>query len=249
MNIKRIILWIVILVPIVAAVGFSVWAYTPLGPMPEAVDALKSTPRVDVDENSLIIFTPVDEVKRTGLIIYPGGRVDPRSYAPAANQIAENGFLTVIVPMPFNLAVFGAGKASEVIDQFPEIDRWVVAGHSLGGSMAARYAIKNPDTLDGLVLWAAYPAEGDDLSNSSLTSASIFGTNDGLVTDQDILGSISLLPESNLFQMIEGGNHAQFGWYGDQAGDNPAGITRDEQQKMVVETTIDILNNIKLSTN
>jgi hypothetical protein len=249
MNIKKIFLWIIILVPIVAVVGFSVWAYTPLGPMPEALEALESTPGVEVDENSLIVFTPVDEVKRTGLIIYPGGRVDPRSYAPAANQIAESGFLTVIVPMPFNLAVFGAEKASTVIDQFPEIDRWVVAGHSLGGSMAARYAVQNPDTVDGLVLWAGYPAEGDDLSKSSLTSASIFGSNDGLITDQDILASISLLSASNLFQMIDGGNHAQFGWYGDQAGDNPAGITRDEQQKMVVETTIDILNKVSLSTN
>ena len=151
--------------------------------------------------------------------------------------------------MPFNLAVFGAEKASQVIDQFPEIDHWVVAGHSLGGSMAARYAVQNPNTVDGLVLWAGYPAEGDDLSKSSLASASIFGTNDGLITDQDILASVSLLSESNMFQMIDGGNHAQFGWYGDQADDNPAGITRDEQQKMVVETTLDILNKVNLSTN
>ena len=249
MNIKKIFLWLIILVPIVAVVGFSVWAYTPLGPMPEALEALESTQGVEVAEKSLIVFAPVDEVKRTGLIIYPGGRVDPRSYAPAANQIAESGFLTVIVPMPFNLAVFGAGKASQVIDQFPEIDHWVVAGHSLGGSMAARYAVQNPNTVDGLVLWAGYPAEGDDLSKSSLASASIFGTNDGLITDQDILASVSLLSESNLFQMIDGGNHAQFGWYGDQTGDNPAGITRDEQQKMVVESTLDILNKVNLSTN
>ena len=249
MNIKKIFLWIAVLVPIIAVAGFSVWAYSPLGPMLEALDAMESTPEVEVEENSLIVFSPVDEVSRTGLIFYPGGRVDPRSYAPAAKQIAESGFLTVIVPMPFNLAVFGAGKANDVIDQFPEIDRWVIGGHSLGGSMAASYAYQNPDIVDGLVLWAAYPAEGDDLSKSILTSASIFGTNDGLVTNQDILSSISLLSENNLLQMIEGGNHAQFGWYGIQAGDNPAGITRDEQQKMVVETTIQILRKINSSTN
>ena len=238
-----------ILVPLLAVAGFSVWAYTPLGPMPEALDAMESTPGVEVEENSLIVFSPVAGVSRTGLIFYPGGRVDPRSYAPTAKQIAESGFLTVIVPMPFNLAVFGAGKASEVIDQFPEIESWVVAGHSLGGSMAARYALQNPENVDGLVLWAAYPAAGDDLSKSILTSASIFGTNDGLVTDQDILSSISLLSANNLLQMIAGGNHAQFGWYGDQAGDNPAEITRDEQQRMVAETTIQILEQINSSTN
>ncbi len=107
MNIKKIFLWIAILVPLIAVAGFSVWAYTPLGPMPEALDAMESTPGVEVEENSLIVFSPVEGVSRTGLIFYPGGRVDPRSYAPTAKQIAESGFLTVIVPMPFNLAVFG----------------------------------------------------------------------------------------------------------------------------------------------
>ena len=241
MNTKNILIWTLILVPILAVTGFSIWAYTPLGPMPEAIEALKSSSNVVVEQNSWIVFSPVEEWYSTGLIIYPGGRVDPRSYAPAAHQIAENGILTVIVPMPFNLAVFGSGKATEIIEQFPEIDRWVIAGHSLGGSMAARYAYRNADHVNGLVLWAAYPAASDDLSNSNLNTASIFGSQDGLVSDQDVLSSITLLPESNLLHMIEGGNHAQFGWYGDQAGDNPAEISREEQQKQVVETTLQVL--------
>ena len=241
MNTKNILIWTLILVPILAVTGFSIWAYTPLGPMPEAIEALKSSSTVAVEQNSWIVFSPLEERYTTGLIIYPGGRVDPRSYAPAAHQIAEYGVLTIIVPMPFNLAVFGSGRASDIIEQFPEIDRWVIAGHSLGGSMAARYTLRNPDNIEGLVLWAAYPAAGDDLSNSILRSASIFGTHDGLVSEQDILPSTTLLPEINVLQMIEGGNHAQFGWYGDQAGDNPAEISREEQQKQVVETTLQVL--------
>ena len=241
MNTKKILIWTLILVPILAVTGFSIWAYTPLGPMPEAIEALKSSSTVAIEQNSWIVFSPLEEQSTTGLIIYPGGRVDPRSYAPAAHQIAENGILTFIVPMPFNLAVFGSGRASDIIEQFPEIDRWVIAGHSLGGSMAARYTLRNPDKIEGLVLWAAYPAASDDLSNSILRSASIFGTHDGLVSEQDVLSSTTLLPGTNLLHMIEGGNHAQFGWYGDQAGDNPAEISREEQQKQVVETTLQVL--------
>jgi len=241
MKSKKILIWIIILVPTLALVGFSIWAYTPLGPMPEAIEALKSSSSVLVEQNSWIVFSPVEERFSTGLIIYPGGRVDPRSYAPAAHQIAENGILTIIVPMPFNLAVFGSGKATEIIEQFPEIDTWVIAGHSLGGSMAARYTLRNPDNVGGLVLWAAYPAASDDLSNSNLNTATIFGTHDGLVSEKDVLSSITLLPESNIRHMIEGGNHAQFGWYGDQDGDNPAEISREAQQKQVLETTLQIL--------
>ena len=133
------------------------------------------------------------------------------------------------------------GLGPAIIEQFPEIDRWVNAGHSLGGSMAARYTLRNPDNIEGLVLWAAYPAASDDLSNSNVSSASIFGTLDGLVSEQDILSSTALLPENNVLHMIEGGNHAQFGWYGDQVGDNPAEISREEQQKQVVEITIQVL--------
>jgi len=249
MNVKKLLLGIVIIVPIVAMAGFILWAYTPLGPMPEALDAMESNPRVNVEENSWIIFAPTKESNNTGLIFYPGGRVDPRSYAPAAMQFAERGYLTVIVPMPLNLAIFGSDRADEVIAHFPEIDNWVIAGHSLGGSMAARYAFRNLDDVDGLVLWAAYPAEGDDLSNSAISSASIFGTNDGLVSDQDILIAESNLPEDNLFQLINGGNHAQFGWYGEQAGDNAAEISREQQQMMIISTTNQILNQIKTGNN
>ena len=241
MNTKKVLIWIIISVPILAVAGFSIWAFTPLGPMPEAIEALKSSSNVVVEQNSWIVFSPVEDGYTTGLIIYPGGRVDPRSYAPAAHQIAENGVLTIIVPMPFNLAVFGSGRASDIIEQFPEIDRWVIAGHSLGGSMAARYTLRNPDNIEGLVFWAAYPAASDDLSNSNVSSASIFGTLDGLVSEQDVLSSTTLLPENKVLHMIEGGNHAQFGWYGDQAGDNPAEISREEQQKQVVETTLLVL--------
>jgi hypothetical protein len=40
---------------------------------------------------------------------------------------------------------------------------------------------------------------------------------------------------------IVGGNHAQFGWYGDQQGDNPATISREEQQAQTVAATVALL--------
>jgi hypothetical protein len=36
--------------------------------------------------------------------------------------------------MPLNLAVFSPNKADEVITDFPEIEEWYIAGHSLGGA-------------------------------------------------------------------------------------------------------------------
>ena len=241
MNTKKVILWMIIIIPILALVGFSIWAYTPLGPMEEALDALETSPDVIVEQDEWIVFSSVNNKQNTGLIFYPGGRVDPRSYAPAAHEIAAKGFQSIIVPMPFNLAVFGSNKAGEVMEQFPDIDRWIIAGHSLGGSMAARFALSHLDDVDGLVLWAAYPASGDDFNNTNLETASIFGRLDGLVSDEDLLSARSLLPEGNIETIIEGGNHSQFGWYGDQPGDNPAKISREEQQRIILDATLQVL--------
>jgi dienelactone hydrolase len=227
--------WVLLLIPVVLAGGFVIWAMTPLGPMPEALAALESDGLVQVEQGEWYVFRPVEQTPEAGVIIYPGGRVDPRSYAPTARALAEEGYLTVIVPMPLNLAVFNPGAAAEVMAAFPEVTTWAVGGHSLGGAMAANFAYQNPALLDGLFLWAAYPASSDDLSGQDLNVVSIYGTLDGLATGDKIDASRPLLPEDTTWAAIEGGNHAQFGWYGDQPGDNPATISREEQQKQILE--------------
>src|SRR5512137_3069214 len=91
--------------------GFVIWAETPPSPMPEAYDALKSDSLVKVSIGNWLVFAPVSSNSSTGFIIYPGGRVDFRSYAPLAHAIASNGYLVVIPRMPLNLAVFGVNTA------------------------------------------------------------------------------------------------------------------------------------------
>jgi pimeloyl-ACP methyl ester carboxylesterase len=235
------VLLLILAIPLLAAGGFVVWAEMTPSPMPEALAALQSDSQVEVTTDRWLIFRPVNQQPSTGLILYPGGRVDSRSYAPTARAIAADGYLVVIVPMPLNLAVFGADKASEVISAFPKIGHWAVGGHSLGGAMAARFAHGHASELEGLVLWAAYPDASNDLSTSDLAVTSVYGTLDGLATQEKIASSRSLLPQETQWVTIEGGNHAQFGWYGPQSGDNPATISREAQQQQIVEATIRLL--------
>ena len=146
--------------------------------------------------------------------------------------------------MPLNLAVLAPDSALDVIAAHPEIARWAVGGHSLGGSMAATFAKAHPDLVQGLVLWASYPAQWDELPRSSLAVASIYGTSDGLATSQKIDTSRALLPADTTWVEILGGNHAQFGSYGAQAGDNEASIGEAEQQERVAAATKDLLGQI-----
>jgi hypothetical protein len=108
--------------------------------------------------------------------------------------------------------------------------------------MASRFAYRNPDAVRGLVLWAAYPASTDDLSGYALTVTSVYGTRDGLATEAKIAASRPLLPADTRWVSTEGGNHAQFGWYGPQAGDGGPTISREEQQKQIVTTTRALLS-------
>jgi pimeloyl-ACP methyl ester carboxylesterase len=180
-----------------------------------------------------------------GLVFYPGGRVDHRAYAPAARDIASAGFIVVVVPMPLHLAVLAPDKARDVMAAYPEVGDWAVGGHSLGGVMAARFVHHNPDVARGLVLWAAYPADDNDLSARELAVTSVYATQDGVAPPEEILAGGRLLPADTAWIAIEGGNHAQFGWYGPQNGDNDASISREEQQAKAVDATVELLLRLR----
>jgi pimeloyl-ACP methyl ester carboxylesterase len=239
------------LLTVVVLVGvgvFLVWANTPLGPMPEAEIALQSDDQVTVTLDPWITFEPAvtdGTAVETGLIFYPGGRVDARSYAPPARAIAEEGYLVVIPPMPLSLAVFNPDAASDIIAAHKEVVTWVIGGHSLGGAMAANYVYNNPRLIDGLVLWASYPAENNSLAlRSDLPVLNIYGTNDGQA--EELWEARDRLPPETQWMVIEGGNHAQFGWYGRQSGDGEATITREQQQEAFTQATAALLNAVTL---
>jgi hypothetical protein len=239
----KIILAILVTI-IVALIGFVVWAETPLGPMPEVNQSLKSDSSVNVITGKWLVFSPILSSNNTGFIIYPGGRVNYKSYAPVARALAQNGYLTVIAPMPLNLAVFGISEANSIIKAYPNVKSWAIGGHSLGGTMAAQFAYNNLSLIKGLVLWAAYPVAGNDFSNTNLAVVTVHGTNDGLVSSSQIDESMKILPKDTLRVEIVGGNHAQFGWYQNQPGDKEATISRELQQEQVVKATIQLLQAV-----
>lgn len=156
-------------------------------------------------------------------------------------QIAEKGYLVILLPVRLNLAFFDINAADRAMTDFPEIQHWIVGGHSLGGVAAALYASKK-DNLDGVVFWASYPAD-DTLKNSRMKFLSIYGTRDmGGMDAFD--ASRANLPADTEFVVIDGGNHGQFGDYGFQPGDHEATISRLDQQSQVVDATVKFLESL-----
>ena len=233
---KRISVGIIIIF-VLATIGFIWWGNTPLKAMPEALTALESDNDVLVIAKKRMVFSPINTSAKMGIIIYPGGHVDPRAYAPLAKEIARNGYLVILPPMPLNLAVFDMNVANEIIEAKPEIERWIIGGHSLGGAMAAEYVAAHPSKVNGLFLWASYSAESTDLSTIPILEVlSIYGTEDGGVEEIRVSGD--RLPKDTVWVEMEGANHAQFGWYGIQPGDGIATISREEEQVLILKETL-----------
>jgi len=231
---------------LLAVIGFFAWGLTPLGPSDEALAAMESNTNVTVQDNGdFIVFTPTANIPITGFIFYPGGHVDYRSYAPIAQEIASSGYQVSIIKMPLSLAVFGINKANEVVAAYPDMRYWVIGGHSLGGSMAASYARKNTEKVQGLALWASYPASSNDLSTTTLKGLSTHGSNDQVLKMDNFNATLPLLPPGTILEVIQGGNHAQFGNYGLQPGDGTATISAADQQKQAADLTVRLLRAVE----
>ena len=245
MSIKRIIKISLIgfaALIIVGVLGMPVWAKSGTHEARMvALSALESTDRVTITQDKLIVFEPVEETE-TGLIFYQGGLVEPAAYSPILHQVAEEGVLVIITPMPLNLAILNTGAANAVIEAYPHISTWVLAGHSLGGASAAIYAENNPTRIDAIALWDSYPANNADLSDNSISVISIFGTTNNFPNTENFNDNKYLLPEGTIFIGIEGANHAQFGDYGPQKGDVIASMSLAEQHELVSKIMLDFIN-------
>ncbi|MDD1711774.1 MAG: alpha/beta hydrolase [Methanoregulaceae archaeon] len=242
-NFALIITGVVLLLGVI---GFITWGMTPLGPTHEALAAMESNANVTVQDNgNFVVFTPTLSTPTSGFIFYPGGHVDYRSYAPIAQEIASRGYQVSVVRMPLSLAFFGINKADEVIAAYPDMRYWVIGGHSLGGSMAASYAKKHPVNVQGLALWASYPVTSDDLSSTDMKGLSTYGSNDQVMDRENFYATLGVLPPGTMVQVIQGGNHAQFGNYGLQPGDGTATISTADQQIQAADLTVRLLRAVE----
>ena len=196
------------------------------------VAAMNPTADIAVEKKgNTLAFIPEDA--ETGLIFYPGGKVEYTAYTPLMRALADNGVLGVLVRMPLNLAVLDLNAAKGIPEQYPQIKHWYIGGHSLGGSMAASHAANNTSAYDGLVLLASYSTA--DLRASGLPVISIFGSEDGVLNMEKYAEYRRNFPTVFEEHIIEGGCHAGFGSYGPQDGDGVPTITGEEQMAKTVQ--------------
>ena len=209
---------------------------------PAVTDVLISNEAVQVETSDhLLTFKPTDKAPTTGLIFYPGAKVEASSYAPLMKELASKGYFCAIAKMPFNLAFFDMKAADHIVLDHPEIKSWYLSGHSLGGAMAASYISKHTNTFDGLILLAAYSTS--DLTSSDLKVLTIYGDQDKVLNMTSLEEYAGNLPASSKTLVLDGGNHAGFAYYGPQKGDGIANLTPDEQISQTAEAISEWMHN------
>jgi pimeloyl-ACP methyl ester carboxylesterase len=210
-------------------------------PLPQAVAALKSDAAVMVAQTPWLTFTPQNRPVTTGFIFYPGGRISFLGYADLLRALAAEGYLVISPRMPLNIVALKPRVADAIIAAHPEIQHWVIGGHSVGGTMAAQYTSQHSNTIAGLVIWASYPADSADLSALDMPMALIYGSLDPAADAEQILPRRRLFPETANFVRIQGGDHHQFGSYAVQADERHATLSRAAQHEQILAATLDVL--------
>ena len=239
-NTRRLLIGILILL-IIGTVGMVAWATLSSQQATERALLVLNENGVNMEDGLLVFraFSPTDK----GLIYYPGGLVDPEAYAVTAQGIADAGYLVVVPKMPLNLAFMGINNADRIRADYPEIKSWVIGGHSLGGAMAAEYAKNHVESLEGLIMFASYPANFYDFVDFPIPILTIIGSKDpGALKQEEFY---ELISDSATLFIIEGGNHRQYADYSFQNNDGVATISVVEQQNQIINATVNFLDTLK----
>jgi pimeloyl-ACP methyl ester carboxylesterase len=211
-------------------------------------DTFVSTPELLVTESDMYVrFQPASAGKRAWMII-PGCPADPHAYAPLARRVALHGVLSVIVKVPYRCAPWPAHqdalrqRVAGVIDSCFDCE-WTLAGHSRGARHALEVArALPPGRIASLVLIGSTHPREESYASLRIPVLKILGSEDGVAPVADSLARRDLLPAASRWEVIEGGNHAQFGYYGYQLWDRPATITREQQHDRATELLLSVIH-------
>lgn len=177
----------------------------------------------------------------TAMVFYPGAKVDSAAYAPLMQQIAAGGVDCFVLKLPFRIAFLNMNAADKAVSQ-GQYRHYLIGGHSLGGVAAADYSRSHREAVSGLVLLASYPTAA---LPGDLPVLSVTGDRDGVLNREAYDKAKQYWNSATREVVIQGGNHAGFGSYGKQDGDNEATVTAQEQQAYTAQAVLQLAKEIQ----
>lgn len=190
----------------------------------------------------------------TGIIFYPGGLVDEKSYLPLLVELCKYGYGVYILKSLFKLPILNQNGAENIIKE-NYFEKYVLMGHSLGGTAMLKYFSKQTELsnkIEDIILLSSY-SDGSYIFDSTkndnyrrdIDMLSIVGTNDKIINIKRYENDKSNLDGDTKYLLIDGGNHSYFGNYGSQHKDGKATISIEQQQYFVLSEVVKFLNESK----
>jgi dienelactone hydrolase len=214
---------------------------------PMALAASASDGDVRVEDGTFLMFRPAKVAERMGVVFYPGAYTDVRGYAQTLRPLAAAGYRVVAVKMPFELAILAPGRAAEVLAANPDVTRWAIMGHSVGGTSAAIFAAENPDAVDGVVIWDSFPPSFASLAAFPKPVWHIHRATPDGAPPESFAVQRPLFPPSSRWVPIPGGIHMYFGSFsgGGYQEDWAPSISQQQQHETVIAATLEALAAIE----
>lgn len=214
--------------------------------VPPSGQAAGPSSTLENEGSAFIDIRPGGEAK-TLLIYYPRGLVRPQAYEWLGRALAADGVQTVIPVFPLDLAVTGINRADALIKKFGGGKQIIIAGHSLGGAMAAQYARSHTDQLSGMILMGAYPAGNVSLRDTNLPVLSLLAERDGVAAPTNVRDDLNRLPASAQLAVVPGAVHSFFGRYGPQKGDGLPTVTHTATGDEILKVIREFLDGLPTS--
>lgn len=224
---------LIVVLVVLVLVGAS-YIYLVSGQYQPSAEAMALSEQLLTDSNDQ--YLSYETESEVGLIMYQGAKVEPEAYT----YLTDTGYNLYVSDFPYNIAFLDTDVATQIIDENPQVTSWYIVGHSLGGTLAYDYATKDmAGKVDGVIMLGSYPLS-DVVEAPNFDTLAIFAQEDGLITDY--VEKLKMYGGYAEEYVIEGANHAGFGDYGDQANDNPATITLEEQHQLIVDKIVEFVN-------
>lgn len=207
--------------------------------------ALESSETVTVTQSEkLVTFTPTKNPKSIGYVFLPGGNVAFETYAPLVRRIAESGVFVAIPKVALNLAIADQNAPDRVFNVYGDkYENWFVGGHSLGATVACFYAKEKYNKMVGLILFDGFATKGKPLYDLPLNMLSVESGIKSSKKWKAFNDAEQYNPKDTEYYVVQGGNHRQFGDYGEiQPFDTVATITREEEQNIAAAAVVDYLS-------
>ena len=240
----KIKLWVKITVPLIFILifnlcGFIGYFLVYYHSTNEVKEYLQDKDKVKVtSEINYYLFDNVEQ-DDTAIIFYGGAKVEEKSYAPLLSKIAQNGIDVYLVKLPLRFALFSPTKADSIYKYVNNHPNVYLMGHSLGGVCAAMDIVQTKQEYKGIIFLASYSNKKVDDKYKAL---SIYGSEDKVMSKKDYDKNSHNFPSGYTTKIIEGGNHANYGYYGSQKGDGTASITREQQIDLTVSYVAEFIN-------